>query len=57
MLVTILCSADSVAIVPGIGCRNNKGLGYLKTTLFIVAQLTGVGFLALPKAMSYTGDD
>ncbi|KAA0203468.1 hypothetical protein HAZT_HAZT010692 [Hyalella azteca] len=32
-----------------------RGLGYLKTSYFIIAQMTGVGFLALPKALANSG--
>ena len=41
-------------IIPGKGGRT-KGLGYLRTAYFIIAQMTGVGFLALPRSLANTG--
>ena len=33
-----------------------KGMNFLTTTLFLIAQMAGVGFLALPNAVADTGE-
>uniref|UniRef100_A0A6A7GB99 Lysine histidine transporter 2-like n=1 Tax=Hirondellea gigas TaxID=1518452 RepID=A0A6A7GB99_9CRUS len=47
-------TSTAAPTVAGCGGRE-KGLGYMKTSFFIVAQMTGVGFLALPKALANSG--
>ena len=35
--------------------QSKKGLGYLMTSFFLIAQMAGAGFLALPRAMADAG--
>ena len=46
---------ESTHLLPNLDLRDRRGLGYMMAAFFLVAQMAGAGFLALPKAMADAG--
>ena len=49
-------SVQTVKITEKQQLSERKGMGYFLTSFFLVAQMAGAGFLALPKSLAYCGE-